>query len=116
MIKKSVAVLSQATVMNEAFDKKCGNAGSSEKLAKCFAERFNGQLVGNKIELNDGIDLIFHAGSKCVNDGTCYVIIDTTSRSKGLDKVTIKLYSDKKGYVKLNENDIKQILDKYKSH
>jgi len=116
MIKKEVASLSQAAVMSEALDSKCGKKSSQEGIAKCLGERFNGQVVGNKIELNDGADLIFHSGSRCVNDGTCYVIIDTTSRAKGTEKVTIRLYSDRDGYIKLNEEDTQKIIDKYTSH
>lgn len=116
MMKKAVATVSQAAVMNEALDTKCGRKSSAEGIANCFGERLNGQVVGNKIELNDGIDLIFHSGSKCVNDGTCYVIIDTTTRSRGKDKATIRLYSDKDGYIKVNEEDSQKIIDKYSSN
>ena len=115
MIKKEVASLSQAAVMSEALDSKCGKKSSQEGIAKCLGERFNGQVVGNKIELNDGVDLIFHSGNRCVNDGTCYVIIDTTSRAKGKENVTIRMYSDKNGYIKINEEDTQKIIDKYSS-
>ena len=116
MIKKEVSSLSQAVVMSEALGSKCGKKSSQEGIAKCLGERFNGQVIGNKIELNDGVDLIFHSGSRCINDGTCYVIIDTTSRAKGTEKVTIRLYSDRDGYIKLNEEDTQKIIDKYTSH
>ena len=101
MMKKAVATVSQAAVMNEALDTKCGRKSSAEGIANCFGERLNGQVVGNKIELNDG---------------TCYVIIDTTTRSRGKDKATIRLYSDKDGYIKVNEEDSQKIIDKYSSN
>ena len=103
MMKKSMVILTQTTVVNEALGKECQM--TSEGLAKCFSERINGTLSGNKI-MGNGInaDFIFYGDGKCNSKNTCYVTFDTTNVG-GNDRYTLHLYSDK-GYVKIRIKEV----------
>ncbi len=111
MIKKSLSTLQQATFMNETMEIKCKDL-SSNGLASCFEKNLVGSANGNRFELADGNILEFSGNNHCSDIDKCYVKIITTKNAEE----KISLYLDKKGYIKVDADDAKRIVDKYSTH
>lgn len=108
-ILKSVSLIQQASLMNNALDKKCEL--SSEGLASCFGETISKPVNGSKIEDdNSGGVLEFVGDGACANSDACYITIvsgDTNEK--------IGLYIDEKGRVNANSDDLSKVMNKYSS-
>ena len=108
-IIKSVSLVQQASLMNNALDKKCEL--SSEGLASCFGETISKPVNGSKIEDdNSGGVLEFVGDGACANADACYITIVS-----GDTKEKIGLYIDEKGRVNANSDDLSKVMNKYSS-
>ena len=108
-VLKSVSLINQAALMNEAMDTKCNDL-SSNGLASCFGEQLNKPVSGNKIvDEYSGGTIEFYGNSYCSEKNSCYVKII----ANGVDE-KVGLYLDN-GYVKINPEDSEKIANKYSS-
>ena len=108
-IIKSVSLVQQASLMNEALDKKCEL--SSEGLASCFGETLSKPVNGNKIEDEySGSVIEFKGDGYCAGSNACYVTIIS-----GNAKEKAGLYLDAKGSVRVNSDDLSKVMNKYSS-